>query len=137
LFPAYALLRGDTVTMKLACTTACTGTGSLTDAAAGASSVTTGSKKSSGAVLAQFKFQLTAKGIATIHVRLTPHGRKLVANKKRMIVSASIAVAVGNGRPVTYVRPLDVTRTTPKQPRKATLLRDGALLASAVIRLGG
>ena len=113
LFPAYALIHGNKLTMEISCTVKCHGTGSLHQ-----SSATTAAKHKKGSsspgALASFSFNLRAKGVKKITATLTPAGRKLLAHKQRLIVSATLQVIIGNARPRTYASALDVTRSAPK-----------------------
>ena len=100
-FPAYALVKGNRLTMEIACKTVCRGVGALRY-----------SRK--GTVIAQFRFQLGAKGLARVTAKLNAAGRKLLAKKKRVIASVSIDVIAARGAPTTYVSALELTRMTPR-----------------------
>jgi hypothetical protein len=49
-----------------------------------------------------------------ITATLTPAGVKLLKGKKRLLVSATMKVTIGNARPQTYANAVDVTRSAPK-----------------------
>jgi hypothetical protein len=117
-----ALIAGNKLTMEIACTTACHGSGSLRSSAG------------SHTLLAKFGFTLAAKGVKQVTATLTAKGRKLLAGKKRLIVQATIALSAGKGRPVTFVSAVEMTREEPKARKNAAL--QAGVLRLAVPQLG-
>jgi hypothetical protein len=114
LFPAYAVVHGNTLTMEISCTAKCHGSGTLRRAAATSAAK---HKKASGArarAIATFRFSLAGKGVKKVAATLTAKGRKLLAGKKRLIVTATRKVIIGKARPQTYASAVAVTRTSPK-----------------------
>jgi hypothetical protein len=120
-FPAYALvIRGDELTMEVACTTTCTASGSLRHRLAATSS--------SPAVLANFRFHISGRGVARVTATLTAAGHRLLAGRERIGVGATIAVKIPGASTATYVGTVEISRSVPRArhrpaPRRVARLR--------------
>jgi hypothetical protein len=114
MFPAYAVVHGHRLTMEIACTVGCHGTGMLRQRVAAKAAAKHKKAGARGKVIASFHFTLRARGVKKLTVKLTAAGRKLLAGKKRLIVTATMHVVAAKARPQTYASAVAVTRRSPK-----------------------
>jgi hypothetical protein len=100
--------------MEISCTVKCHGSGSLQPAAATTAAKHKKASKAPVGAIATFSFSLAAKGVKKITATLTPTGRKLLAGKTQLIVTATLKVIIGKARPKTYASSIAVTHSSPK-----------------------